>query len=61
MTQVGTIDVSAAGVNVYVGADDTDTIARLDGDIAEIVAVRGPTSAQDLVTIESSLEAKYGL
>ncbi len=61
MTQVGTIDVSAAGINVYLGADDTDTFARLDGDIAEIVAVKGTTSTQDLVTIESTLKAKYGL
>lgn len=61
MTQVGNIDVSAASVDVYVGSDRTAMKARLDGDVAELIAVKGSTSAPDLVAIEAYLKGKYNL
>lgn len=60
-TEVGNIDVSAAFINVYVGSNDTATKFRLDGDIAELIAVKGTTSASDLAAIEAYLKGKYNL
>jgi hypothetical protein len=54
-------DVSSAGAPVTIGAGAAGVIARLDGDIAEILAVEGPLGTADRDAIESYLLTKYGL
>jgi hypothetical protein len=59
-TEDGGIDVSAASTNVAIG----DTVFgnyALDGDIAEIVAVKGSISMQDLGALEAYFKSKYNL
>jgi hypothetical protein len=58
---VQTMNVDEVGTGARIGASGDATIARLDGEIAEIIAVKGAISATDLATIESYLAAKYGL
>jgi hypothetical protein len=58
---VQTMNVDEVGTGARIGASGDATIARLDGDIAEMIAVKGAISATDLATIESYLAAKYGL
>jgi hypothetical protein len=56
-------NVSAAGRPLFIGGQPgTTTVTQaLDGDIAEIVAVRGALSAAELTQLESYLKAKYAL
>jgi serine/threonine-protein kinase len=56
-------DVSAVGQDIGIGAHVVEygTIQRLEGDIAELVLVRGGTSAHQIQQIERELFAKYGL
>jgi hypothetical protein len=58
---VPAMDVSEVGVGARIGASGDATLARLDGDIAEMIIVRGAITATDLARIESYLRAKYGL
>jgi len=48
------------GILVTIGAAYSD-VSRLDGDIAEVIAVRGTISATDLGGIEGYLMSKYAL
>lgn len=57
-SQMGNIDVSAANNPVYIG--DYQQQVPLDGDIAELVAVKG-ISSQDLQSLEAFLKSKYNL
>jgi hypothetical protein len=66
--QGGTVDVSAPGAPVRIGATGGSGsgwpeagVARLNGDICEIIAVKGSISAGDLSGIEGYLKGKYGL
>jgi hypothetical protein len=60
-TQNGNVDVSAPGLAVDIGASGLGNAFYLNGDIAEMVAVKGPTSGQDLATLEAYFKAKYNL
>lgn len=55
------VDVSAVGFAAQIGASADGTVQRLDGDIAELVAVRGPLAPADLAALEAHLKAKYAL
>ena len=57
-SQMGNVDVSAANNPVYIG--DYQQQTPLDGDIAELVAVKG-ISSQDLQSLEAFLKSKYNL
>jgi hypothetical protein len=57
----GNPNVDATGTVVRIGADFDATTNRLNGDIAEMIAVKGSISAQDLTGIEAYLKSKYGL
>jgi hypothetical protein len=52
-------DPCSDGVCVTIGASYSD-VSRLDGDIAELVAVQGTIAPSDLAGIEGYLMAKYG-
>jgi hypothetical protein len=54
-------DVSATPGSAFIGRHPTAVSAKLNGDIAEIVVVKGSTSAQDLSSLESYLKSKYNL
>ena len=59
-----TINLSAVGQPLHIGghlASDGSFGQALDGDIAEIVAVHGSSTAAQLQTLESYLMKKYGL
>jgi len=59
---VPVVDVSAPGVAVSLGATmERIDSNRLNGDIAEILAVRGALSDATLAGVESYLRAKYAL
>lgn len=58
---VTSIDVDEPATGVRLGASSDATTARLDGDIAEMIAVKGTISATDLTTLETYLTTKYGL
>lgn len=61
---VGTIDVNATGFPMYIGGQPSGATAvyqALDGDIAEIVLVKGSVSTADLTDLETYLKTKYGL
>jgi hypothetical protein len=65
-TSVGTStsdgnDVSTPGTPVSVGGTTNGQGIRLDGDIAEILAVKGTLATSDRTGIESYLKMKYGL
>ncbi len=55
------VDVSESGVEVDIGFMASASAAALDGDIAEVLAVKGTLSSSDLANIESYLASKYGL
>lgn len=60
------IDVSAPGIPLNIGATGGQgypeaSLSRLDGDICEVIAVKGSISANDLSGIEKYLAAKYKL
>jgi hypothetical protein len=54
-------DVSNSGVAVRIGADASGQAIRLDGDISELMAVKGTLSLADRVGLEAYLKSKYGL
>ena len=54
-----TVDVSAAKTGVRIGADGDATIYRLDGDIGEMLAVKGQLSQSDEAGLVSYLKAKW--
>jgi hypothetical protein len=56
-------DCDATGFPLYIGAQPRPgtNIQQLTGDIAEIVAVKGTTSASDLQSLEAYLTSKYKL
>jgi hypothetical protein len=58
---IPTVNVDATNTPVRIGADGDANLARLDGDIAEIIAVKGTVAASDLNGIEAYLKSKYGL
>jgi hypothetical protein len=58
---VPALDVSAAGQDLFIGGHGFQPDFQLQGTIAEIVAVHGPTSAGDREALERHLLAKYGL
>ncbi len=62
-TQTTTVplDVSAPGTPVYIGAIGNGVYYRLNGDIAEMIAVKGAITDPDLASLEGYLKAKYGL
>jgi hypothetical protein len=65
-TSVGTsvssgLDISNAGSNVTIGADGNGQGVRLDGDIAEVLAVKGVLQVSDRTGLESYVKTKYGL
>jgi hypothetical protein len=57
------VDVSAVGVPIALGLDvaNGEGSQQLDGDIAEVVAIRGTLAAADLACFESYLITKYAL
>jgi len=58
------LDISATGEPLFVGGHVTtgnDVIQALLGDMAEVVAVHGPISEDDLAKLEAYLKAKYAL
>ena len=54
-------DVSAVGTNVQLGAYDSGIGLRLDGDIAEVLAVSGTLSPQSRTLLEGYELSKYAL
>lgn len=65
-TSVGTsvssgLDISNAGSSVRIGADGNGAGLRLDGDIAEVLAVKGVLLMSDRAGLESYVKTKYGL
>lgn len=58
---VPSMNVDETAVGARLGASGDATNARLDGDIAEMIAVKGTISATDLETLETYLTSKYGL
>lgn len=54
-------DVSNVGTPVRIGADGDASFFRLNGDISEIIAVKGVLSAQDQAGIQGYLKGKYAL
>jgi hypothetical protein len=60
---VTAVDVSAPTIDVTIGASGGGGFAqaRLNGDIAEVIAVKGAISSGDLSGIEGYLKAKYAL
>jgi hypothetical protein len=55
------IDVTESAKPVTIGALTTQPEAALDGDIAEMIVVKGTLSSSDLSNIESYLQSKYNL
>lgn len=55
------VDVSTVGSAVRIGGDGMGQVARLDGDIAEIVAVAGTLPSSDRAALELFEMSKYGL
>ncbi len=53
------VDVSAPGYIARIGG--TQGGQDLQGDIAEVIAVQGPLSDQDLQELQTYLMTKYGL
>jgi hypothetical protein len=59
-SSTSSVDVSESGNAVEIGYM-TSGFAALDGDIAEVIAVKGTLASGDRTTIESYLQSKYGL
>jgi len=55
-----TVDVTASKMNVRIGADGDASLFRLDGDIGEMLAVKGTLSSADEAGLDSYLKAKWG-
>ncbi len=56
-----TVDVTESGSVVNIGIISSGNAAALDGDIAEMIAVKGTLSSSDLSNIEAYLKSKYAL
>ncbi len=56
-----TVVVTDVGAGGRLGGIQNAGAQRLDGDIAEVIAVRGPIAADDLSGIEGYLHARYNL
>lgn len=54
-------DVSNAGTAVRIGGDANGAAIRLDGDVAEMLAVKGALSQSDRTNLEAWLKGKYAL
>lgn len=54
-------DVSNSGTPVRFGADANGQALRLDGDVAEMIAVKGSLSQNDRTSLEAWLKSKYAL
>jgi hypothetical protein len=59
-TSLGAANVTTAQSALTIGAQGDSNIARLDGDIAEIVAVKGALAPGDEAAIDAYLKNKYG-
>jgi hypothetical protein len=57
----GQNDVSSPGAIVQIGSGFNGQILRLDGDVAEVLAVKGTLAAGDRTGLEGYLRTKYGL
>jgi hypothetical protein len=55
----GGIDVSNVGTSIRIGADGDATLVRLDGDIGEMLAVKGALAPSDETGIEGYLKSKW--
>ncbi len=56
------LDISNVGATVRIGAGDQAAASlRLDGDVAELLAVKGALSAGDMAALELYVKTKYGL
>ncbi len=55
------VDVSSVGLPARIGADGDASFFRLNGDIAEMIAVKGVLSSQDQAGIQTYLKTKYNL
>ena len=55
------VNIDNVGTIARIGADGDASQNRLNGDIAEMIAVKGVLSGSDLTNIEGTLKAKYGL
>jgi hypothetical protein len=53
------VNVDNANMGVRIGADVNASLVRLDGDIAEMIAVKGAISSSDEANVESYLQQKY--
>jgi hypothetical protein len=60
-SSTSSVDVTESGFNVEIGLMSSLPAAALDGDIAEVIAVKGTLSSTDLTNVESYLTTKYGL
>lgn len=59
---VPVVDVSAVGQAVHLGATlERIDSTRLNGDLAELVAIKGPLGDVELLALEAYLKAKYAL
>lgn len=54
-------NIDNVGTMARIGADGDASFNRLNGDIAETLAVKGAMSGSDLTNIEATLKTKYGL
>ena len=54
-------DVSAAGAPVQIGSGTAGQILRFDGNLAEVLAVRGALATADRTALEGYVLGKYGL
>ncbi len=61
-TESSPVDVSATGFDIGIGVFPPQAnFALLNGDIAEVVAIKGATTNNDLAALESYLKTKYAL
>jgi len=63
LTESAPISVSAANNDAFIGlfTNMNQDVGALNGDIAEMIAVKGAVSSGDLSTVESYFKSKYAL
>lgn len=59
-TATSNVDVSNPNVPVRIGADGDANLLRLDGDIGEMLAVKGALAPSDQTSLQAYLKAKWG-
>jgi hypothetical protein len=59
-TQMTSVDVSAVGIPVVIGAIGY-SYYQLLGDVAEVIALSGPTTPANVTLLETYLQTKYAL